>query len=89
MLTRLGLRGLPSTARTTARRNFQSSARAMNEIYGTPAEGPYSNIPFKVVGRKVIPFSVFFFGIMGTFFAFPFITTWWHLKKSGSLAKSD
>ncbi|RLV96079.1 hypothetical protein JA1_000500 [Spathaspora sp. JA1] len=89
MLSRLGLRALPNSARLTTRRTFKSSTRVMNEIYGTPAEGPYSNIPFKVVGRKFVPLPVFFWGIMGFFFAFPFITTYWHLKKSGSLIKSD
>ncbi|ODV65077.1 hypothetical protein HYPBUDRAFT_114682 [Hyphopichia burtonii NRRL Y-1933] len=66
-------------------RNFQSSARSMNKIYGTPAEGPYSNLPFKVHNRRFIPFGVYYWGVLGFFFAFPFLTTYLHLYKSGAL----
>ncbi|KAG2733262.1 hypothetical protein G9P44_004252 [Scheffersomyces stipitis] len=76
--------GLRNTSRI-ARRNFSSSSRAMNEIYGAPKGGIYSNLPFQVLNRKYIPFSVYFWGISGFFFAFPFLTTFWHLKKSGAL----
>jgi cytochrome c oxidase subunit 7c len=55
----------------------------MNDIYGSPKTGPYSNLPFKVKGT-MIPFGVTFFGVLGFFFAFPFLTTYWHLKKAGS-----
>ncbi|CAH2352791.1 cytochrome c oxidase subunit 8, mitochondrial [[Candida] railenensis] len=64
-------------------RNFQTSSRSMNKIFGTPAEGVYSNLPFKVKNRK-IPLSVPFWGILGFFFAFPFLASYWHMKKAGS-----
>ncbi|CUM46379.1 uncharacterized protein AC631_03090 [Debaryomyces fabryi] len=65
-------------------RNFQTSTRSLNKIFGSPQSGVYSNLPFKVKGRKFIPFSFYFWGVAGTFFAFPFLSTYWHLKKAGS-----
>lgn len=65
-------------------RNFQTSSRSMNKIYGTPDEGPYSNLPFQVKNRKFIPFKFYYWGVLGFFFAFPFLSTYIHLKKSGS-----
>lgn len=64
-------------------RNFQTSARSFNNIFGSPKTGVYSNIPFKVKNRK-IPISFWFWGVTGSLFAFPFVSTYWHLKKSGS-----
>lgn len=65
-------------------RNFQSSSKRMNNIFGSPKEGVYSNLPFDVK-RKFIPFSVYYWGTLGFFFSFPFLSTLWHLKKSGSI----
>lgn len=74
-------------ARSTQRlatRNFQTSARTMgNKIYATPAEGRYTNIPFKVKNRKT-PLALTVYGVLGFFFAFPFLTSYYHLKKAGS-----
>lgn len=64
-------------------RNFQTSSRSMNKIFGTPQEGVYSNIPFKVKNRK-IPLAVPFWGILGFFFAFPFLASYWQMVKAGS-----
>lgn len=64
-------------------RQFQTSSRVMNNIYGTPKSGVYSNLPFNVK-RKFIPFGVYYWGILGFFFSFPFLTTYWHLYKAGS-----
>ncbi|CUM67065.1 uncharacterized protein PRCAT00004754001 [Priceomyces carsonii] len=69
-------------------RNFQSSSRACNNIFGTPKEGPYSNLPFKVKDR-VIPFKFAYWGLVGAFFAFPFMSTYWHLKKAGSFEMAE
>lgn len=66
-------------------RNFSSTARVSNAVFGTPKSGPYSNLPFKVHGRKLIPFQVYWWGVLGFFFAFPFLTSWWHMKKAGNL----
>ena len=82
MLNRVGLNRLAINRSFT--RNFQSSNRSMNKIFGSPQEGPYSNIPFQVKNRKLIPFSFYYWGVLGFFFAFPFLSTYWHLKKSGS-----
>ncbi|KAG7663940.1 COX8 [[Candida] subhashii] len=83
--TRLGLRVTPRL-NTLAKRNFQTSFRSMSAGWeGTPASGVYSNLPFKVKGRKYVPFKVAYWGVLGFFFAFPFLTTYWHLYKSGSL----
>ena len=38
------------TQRVSAR-NFQTSARSFNDIFGSPKTGVYSNIPFKVKDR--------------------------------------
>lgn len=78
MISRVGLRA----ARPS--RNFQTSARAMNNIFGTPKAGVYSNLPFRVKGLK-IPFGVYWWGTFGFFFAFPFLSSWWHMKKAGNL----
>lgn len=78
MISRVGLR----TQR--AARNFQTSARAMSNVYGTPKEGVYTNLPFKVKTSK-IPFAIGWWGTFGFFFAFPFLTSWWHMKKAGNL----
>ncbi|ODV76628.1 uncharacterized protein CANTADRAFT_36346, partial [Suhomyces tanzawaensis NRRL Y-17324] len=64
-------------------RTFRSSAVASNAVYGSPKTGPYSNLPFKVKDRK-IPFGLFYWSITGLFFAFPFLSTYWHMKKAGS-----
>lgn len=69
---------------SVARRNFQTSSRSMNSIFGSPQEGVYSNLPFKVKNTK-IPFAFKWYGTLGFFFSFPFLATYWHLKKSGSL----
>ncbi|GEQ71724.1 hypothetical protein JCM33374_g5410 [Metschnikowia sp. JCM 33374] len=79
MISRVGLRAPRAT------RNFQTSAVTMNSVYGSPKTGIYSNLPFKVKDRK-IPFGIVWWGTYGLFFAFPFLTAYWHLKKSGSLA---
>ncbi|KAK8442695.1 hypothetical protein RJF_0599 [Candidozyma auris] len=78
MITRLGLRT------TRASRNFQTSARAMNKVFGEPATGLYSNLPFKVKNTK-IPFALKWWGTFGFFFSFPFITAYVHMKRAGNL----
>lgn len=75
MSSRIGLR---------ATRNFQTSSRVMSNIYGTPKSGLYANLPFPVKTKK-IPFAIPFWGVFGFFFAFPFLSSWWHLKKAGNL----
>lgn len=65
-------------------RNFQSSSRMMNNVFGTPKDGVYSNIPFPIK-TKTIPFALPYWGVLGFFFAFPFLTTYWHLKKAGNI----
>lgn len=79
MLTRPGI-----NAQRIVRRNFQTSARSMNKIFGSPQEGVYSNLPFKIKNRKFIPFSFYFWGTAGFFFFFPFMSTFLQLKKSGA-----
>ena len=74
-----------SIAQRAGLRNFQTSARSLDKIFGQPQEGPYSNLPFQVKGRKFIPFSVAWWGVFGFFFGFPFLATYWHLKKAGNL----
>ncbi|EMG50643.1 hypothetical protein G210_1874, partial [Candida maltosa Xu316] len=92
MFTQLGLRStrtIPS--RIITRRNFQVSARHFDlnaQIYGHAKEGVYSNLPFKVKGRKFIPFRVWYWGVMGFFFAFPFLTSAWQMYKGGAFRKS-
>lgn len=82
--------GLKQSSRTVAlKRGFKSSAVRSNEIFGTPKSGVYSNLPFQVKNRKFIPFPVYYWSVLGFFFAFPFVSTWWQLKKSGSLDKRD
>ncbi|CAD1808883.1 Cytochrome c oxidase subunit VIIc family protein [Candida parapsilosis] len=74
------------TASIIPKRSLQVSAKLMsdmNQIYGHPQEGVYSNLPFKVKNRKFIPFSVWYWGVMGFFFAFPFLTSTWQIYKSG------
>ncbi|KAK6465309.1 hypothetical protein DFJ63DRAFT_332738 [Scheffersomyces coipomensis] len=61
------------------------SAKRMNAWFGTPAEGKYTNIPF-TVKTKFIPFKVYYWGILGTFFAFPFLTTAWQMYKAGNFS---
>lgn len=75
MISRVGMR-------TT--RNFQTSARAMNSIFGSPKTGIYSNLPFKVKTSKV-PFAIGWYGTFGFFFAFPFLVSYWHMKKAGNI----
>ncbi|EGV64154.1 hypothetical protein CANTEDRAFT_105290 [Yamadazyma tenuis ATCC 10573] len=65
-------------------RNFQSSSKRLSSVFGHPKEGVYSNIPF-TIKRKIIPLSVYYWGTLGFFFSFPFLTTLLHLKKSGSI----
>lgn len=78
MLSRVGLRA------PRAARSFQTSAVASNNIFGTPKSGVYSNLFFKVKDRK-IPFAIPWWGTFGFFFAFPFLTAYWHMKKSGNI----
>ncbi|RCK54331.1 Cytochrome c oxidase polypeptide VIII, mitochondrial [Candida viswanathii] len=84
-------RALPS--RILTRRNFQVSSKRLEDIntivYGHPQEGVYSNLPFKVKNRKFIPFAVYYWGVLGFFFAFPFLTSWWQLKKSGAFNQTE
>lgn len=78
MISRLGLRANRAT------RNFQTTARAMNKVYGAPETGVYSNLPFKVKGTK-IPFAFKWWGTFALFFSFPFISAYVHLKRAGNL----
>lgn len=78
MISRVGLR----TPR--AARNFQTSARAMNNIFGSPKTGIYANLPFPVKTKK-IPFGIGWWGTFGFFFAFPFLSSYWHMKKAGNI----
>lgn len=83
-------RTLPS--RILTRRNFQVSARKFDIntiVYGTAKEGPYENLPFKIKNRKFVPFAFWYWGVLGFFFAFPFLTSWWQLKKSGAFNKTE
>lgn len=75
--------GLRLARQRAFHRGFQTSTRTFNKIFGSPQEGVYSNLPFKVKNRK-IPFSIMWFGVFGFFFAFPFLTTYRALKKAGS-----
>ncbi|SGZ46655.1 CIC11C00000004304 [Sungouiella intermedia] len=82
MIARIGLR---TSRATRATRNFQTSSRVLlGNVYGSPKEGVYSNLPFKVK-TKVVPFGVGWWGVMGFFFAFPFLTSYWHMKKAGNI----
>ncbi|KAI5964681.1 COX8 [Candida pseudojiufengensis] len=73
-------------------RTFQQSSKlmsggegdVMSQIYGVPKEGVYSNLPFQVKNRKFIPFQVWYWGVLGFFFAFPFLSTAWQMYKSGA-----
>ncbi|WPK23288.1 hypothetical protein PUMCH_000523 [Australozyma saopauloensis] len=78
MISRVGLRAPRAT------RNFQVSAKSMNSVFGTPKTGTYSNIPFPVKTKRV-PFALVWYGTFGFFFAFPFITAYWHMKKAGNI----
>lgn len=83
-------RTIPS--RIITRRNFQVSSKKLDMntlVYGHAKEGVYTNLPFKVQNRKFIPFAVYYWGVMGFFFAFPFLTSWWQLKKSGAFNKTE
>lgn len=84
-------RTIPS--RIITRRNFQVSSRKLADlntlVYGHAKEGVYTNLPFKVKNRKFIPFAVYYWGVMGFFFAFPFLTSWWQLKKSGAFNQTE
>lgn len=64
-----------------ARRGFSTTLARQS---GHFAEGPYSNLPFKVHNRK-IPYAIIHFGFLGFGFALPFIAVYWQLYKSGSL----
>ncbi|KAI5960507.1 COX8 [Candida theae] len=78
------------TSSIIPKRSFQMSSKLMSEmdkIWGHPEEGVYSNLPFKVKNRKFIPFSVWYWGVMGFFFAFPFLSSTWQIYKSGGFAK--
>ncbi|EDK39563.1 hypothetical protein PGUG_03661 [Meyerozyma guilliermondii ATCC 6260] len=75
--------GLRLARQRAFQRNFQTSARSFNKIFGAPQEGVYSNLPFKVKNRK-IPFAFMWWGVFGFFFAFPFLSTYRSLKKAGS-----
>lgn len=57
------------------------------EIYGVPKAGPYSNLPFKVKDR-VIPFAIPYWGTIIFFFGFPFMSSYWQMKKAGSFEDS-
>ncbi|KAI5968862.1 COX8 [Candida margitis] len=81
------------TSSIVPKRSFQISAKLMSgdmqNIYGHPQEGVYSNLPFKVKGRKFIPFAVWYWGVLGFFFAFPFLTSTWQIYKSGGFNAKD
>lgn len=47
---------------TVARRGFSSSAIARS---GHGPEGPYTNLPFKVHGRKYVPYWALHWGYFG------------------------
>lgn len=57
MLARAGIR-------TVARRGFATSRVAR----GHGPEGPYTNIPFKVHGRKLVPYWVLHWGFFSKCF---------------------
>ena len=78
MISRVGLRANQST------RSFKVSARALNSVFGTPQTGTYSNLPFPVKTKR-IRFAIGFYGTATLFFAIPFMTCYWHLKKAGNL----
>lgn len=83
MLARVGLQA--PVGRFAARsRTFRTSAVSLNSIHGTPKEGIYSNLPFKVKNTK-LPFGIGWWGTFGFFFAFPFLSAYWHMKKAGNI----
>lgn len=49
---------------TIARRGFSSSAIARS---GHGPEGPYTNLPFKVHGRKYVPYWALHWGYFGKY----------------------
>lgn len=55
--------GLRAASRTS-RRGFSTSAIARS---GHAPEGPYSNLPFKVHGRKFVPYWVLHFGFFSKY----------------------
>uniref|UniRef100_A0A060SXV1 Cytochrome c oxidase subunit 8, mitochondrial n=1 Tax=Blastobotrys adeninivorans TaxID=409370 RepID=A0A060SXV1_BLAAD len=75
MLARQGLR-------TVARRGFSTSPVARG---GHLPEGPYSNLPFKVHGRKYVPYWVLHWGFFVVGVGAPFGIAYFQLKKSGSI----
>ncbi|GMM34324.1 cytochrome c oxidase subunit VIII [Saccharomycopsis crataegensis] len=71
---------------TAAARNVVSKrafSTTTTRASGHYAEGPYSNLPFKVHNRK-IPYAAIHFGFFGLGFALPFVAVGWQLYKSGS-----
>ncbi|CAI5756472.1 unnamed protein product [Candida verbasci] len=73
-----------SIIRLNAHHDEHSIQHQMANIYGHPKEGVYSNLPFQVKNRKYIPFSVWYWGVLGFFFAFPALSSFWQMKKAGS-----
>lgn len=69
-----------SLIKLSTRRAFSSTSRQAAHF----KEGVYSNLPFKVVDRK-IPFGIVYFGFFTVGFAVPFIASFVQLKKSGNI----
>lgn len=64
-----------------------SSRRAFSSTLLKPVhfkEGVYSNLPFKVLNRR-IPYAFLHFGFFGLGFAVPFIAVYVQLKKHGNI----
>ncbi|KAK6204822.1 uncharacterized protein RJT21DRAFT_117276 [Scheffersomyces amazonensis] len=88
MFTRPGLNLLNKRVFAQQQRGFKQSSMVMNQIFGTPASGVYSNIPFKVK-TKYVPFRLAYWGILTTFFFFPFLTSGWQMYKAGDFDKKE
>lgn len=71
-------------ARTAFTRSFRTLAPAKVHF----AEGPYTNLPFKVHNRK-IPFGLVFFSFFGLGFAVPLIATVVQLDRGGAFNKTE
>lgn len=65
-------------------KRFQSNIGGPNKHKSEHHE-EYRVTPFKIHGRKIIPFPVLYWGTIIFFFSFPFLTTFMHLKRSGNL----
>ncbi|CAN6634306.1 cytochrome c oxidase subunit 8, mitochondrial [Trichomonascus vanleenenianus] len=77
MLNRVGLRA----AQAVSKRSFTSSAVARSGHH--LPEGPYSNLPFKVHGRKFVPYWVLHWSFFVVGLGTPFAMVYYQLKKSG------